>query len=703
MSDVSLFQSGKSIETFGSQDPTWMGPPGVDNIDVSMAPSKAAGRDDGSPKPPPRPTKTYAPSPGILPVVDTQTLGFNPPHPGYSPPVSPTNGKKPTEENGGITTQKTMIGNMETLPSAHFNDQRGTKNPPKPRPVPPPISTKKVEEKNDDDMPHKIDDIVPEPPAVRVKDLRDMLGAKRIEPDPEEKVKKPDATKLPRMNSSQNLVPSTKPSTPHKIPSETSLSQRYKQKQPLLNTFNKDGDVALVMPLHLQLSALEHAVNSAISACEELSEHRRREDWDVGPVSYLDKVPETRLVHLEERKFPRLENPFEVKTSYEKEYEKKEDEKEQVEEKDVLKRSQELLRDVMETWMERSKQLEMEDAKQQEVVEEEEKQQEEEEIKPTQYVPDPEAEREATRAAVEESTRWKALDDDLVTSIDAIRKEIGLLEEYQLQLNRAGPPLRSTIEEEEETKPPPIPPPSTTKKQNLHRKILMRSPISSGLPPPPPPASERKPHVEETKRSITFDSPKTSAEIEIYRKHVKEIGEIEDKIKHLESNLSVAVATESFDECITIQSQIDLLKTRRVRFEQNYENLRMSAQRLNSDMKNAVRGEDYSTARYLQNKLGNLVDAHNITPSDENNPISDKLKRLEAELAAALLAEDYFACAQIQQRIKPLREERLRASQKAEEARNKLERLEVELSEAIEMEDFERCEVIQRQIDSFSS
>jgi hypothetical protein len=231
----------------------------------------------------------------------------------------------------------------------------------------------------------------------------------------------------------------------------------------------------------------------------------------------------------------------------------------------------------------------------------------------------------------------------------------------------------------------------------------MRSPISSGLPPPPPPASERKPHVKETKRSITFDSPKTSAEIEIYRKHVKEIGEIEDKIKHLESNLSVAVAIESFDECITIQSQIDLLKTRRVRFEQNYENLRMSAQRLNSDMKNAVRGEDYSTARYLQNKLGNLVDAHNITPSDENNPISDKLKRLEAELAAALLAEDYFACAQIQQRIKPLREERLRASQKAEEARNKLERLEVELSEAIEMEDFERCEVIQRQIDSLSS
>ena len=359
--------------------------------------------------------------------------------------------------------------------------------------------------------------------------------------------------------------------------------------------------------------------------------------------------------------------------------------------------------------MERSKQLEIEDAKQQEEVVEEEEKQQEEEIKPIQRVPDPEAEREAERAAVEESRRWKALDDDLVTSIDAIRKEIGLLEEYQLQLNRAGPPLRSAIEEqqeEEETKPPPPPPPSTTKKQNLHRKILMRSPISSGLPPPPPPASERKPArhvVEKTKRSITFDSPKTSAEIEIYRKHVKEIGEIEDKIRHLESNLSVAVATESFDECITIQSQIDLLKRRRIRFEQNYENLRMSAQRLNSDMKSAVKGDDYTTARYLQDKLGNLVDTHNITPSDENNPISDKLKRLEAELAAALLAEDYFACAQIQQRIKPLREERLREAQKAEEARNKLERLEFELSEAIEMEDFERCEVIQRQIDSFSS
>eukprot|EP00938_MAST-03A_sp_MAST-3A-sp1_P000892 g892.t1 len=570
-------------------------------------------------------------------------------------------------------------------------------------------------------MPHKIEDIVPEPPTVEVKDLRDMNSAKRIEPDPEEKVKKPDSTKLPRMNSSQNLVPSTKPSIPHKIPSETSLSQRYKQKQPLLNTFNKDGDVALVMPLHLQLSALEHAVNSAVSACEELSEHRRREDWDVGPVCYLDNVPETRLVHLEERKLPRLENPFEVKTSYEeeyekeykkeyeKEYEKKEDENEQVEEKDVLKRSQELLQNVMETWMERSKQFEIEDAKQQEEVVEEKEKQQEEEIKPIQRVPDPEAEREAERAAVEESRRWKALDDDLVTSIDAIRKEIGLLEEYQLQLNRAGPPLRSAIEEqqeEEETKPPPPPPPSTTKKQNLHRKILMRSPISSGLPPPPPPASERKPArhvVEKTKRSITFDSPKTSAEIEIYRKHVKEIGEIEDKIRHLESNLSVAVATESFDECITIQSQIDLLKRRRIRFEQNYENLRMSAQRLNSDMKSAVKGDDYTTARYLQDKLGNLVDTHNITPSDENNPISDKLKRLEAELAAALLAEDYFACAQIQQRIKPLREERLREAQKAEEARNKLERLEFELSEAIEMEDFERCEVIQRQIDSLSS
>ena len=54
MSDVSLFQSSKSIETFGSKDPTWMGPPGVDNIDVSMAPSKPAGRDNnGTPKPPP--------------------------------------------------------------------------------------------------------------------------------------------------------------------------------------------------------------------------------------------------------------------------------------------------------------------------------------------------------------------------------------------------------------------------------------------------------------------------------------------------------------------------------------------------------------------------------------------------------------------------------------------------------------------------
>ena len=43
--DTSLFQSAKSIETFGSKDPTWMGPPGgVDAIDVSIAPSKPAVR-----------------------------------------------------------------------------------------------------------------------------------------------------------------------------------------------------------------------------------------------------------------------------------------------------------------------------------------------------------------------------------------------------------------------------------------------------------------------------------------------------------------------------------------------------------------------------------------------------------------------------------------------------------------------------------
>ena len=573
-----------------------------------------------------------------------------------------------------------------------------------------PIPSTSTKEDDDEDIPHKIDGDIMSTESTSIHG--DMNKAKRIEPDHEEKVMKPDGTKLPRVNSSRNIVPSTKPSKPHEIPSGSSTSQRYQQSRRLLNTFH-EGDVALVMPLDLQLSALDHAIKSAVNACEELSEHRRREDWDEGPITYYDKIPETRLIHLSDMhpKLPRLRNPFEEKTSYEKEYEEslsrnnkmdeKKVEEEEVEEKDVLKRSQELLREVMETWMERGKELDMEEQKQ------EEKEKEKNNVlMELQDVPDPEVEREATIAAVEESTRWQALDNDLVTSIDAIRKEIGILEEYQLQLNRAGPPLR-TIEhnhvfeddDEEDTKPPPPPPPSTTKKLN-RRKIMMDEP-----PPLPPPSSMKQ--KQDTKRNeITSNIPKTSAEIEIYRKHVKQVREIEEKIKYLESRLSIAVRTELFDECITIQSQINLLKTRRRRFNENYEKLLESAKRLNTNMKCAVQGEDYATARNLQDKLDSLVVLQSGITRGAEEPSSEEsetLKCLEAELSAALLAEDFFACVQLQQRIKPLREKQLREAQKIELARNELEKLEAELSQAIEIEDFDRCELIQKRIDFLSS
>eukprot|EP00939_MAST-03C_sp_MAST-3C-sp1_P004824 g4824.t1 len=473
-----------------------------------------------------------------------------------------------------------------------------------------------------------------------------------------------------------------------------------------LRRFSKAGrgDIPLVMPLSMQLSAMDKAVRSAVEAAEDMGRHRRIDPWYdqrdervVLPLSTLPEPPSTLSASLWSEASSSTGN---------NEGKNREEEKSNEEEGSSRMSAFTTRRTAAE-------------------------------LRVSVLLQDLDTDlAEADVAAADQLLRWQTLEDDLGTAVAAIKKEIAFFRRVRTKIGDASgdmrrQPLKDSPSGLLSRGSLPLLLPSTTSGMSS----IPRSKDASTTPRPPPvpfsPAIGGRDDVR-AQRRLPFASylgGKNDA-VESAAISTSESGgdmferRQGSRLNHLEKRLAKAVLTENFGLCQEIQQEIDEINSGKRDVEDEVREYETAHRQLGRRMVTAVDAEDFGACDLIKTKMGTLGSRFESSsafsslrpPPPPRTPATGRqrggrpsltdrhatLRRLEAQMAVCVEQEDFKTCAELQEIIAPLREELESEDRENDIGRSKIVVLKRQLRKAIEIEDFRACKRIQDEIDCIS-
>lgn len=637
-------------------------------------------------------------TPGIIPVtsVSSSNLAFSPSRPQTLAPTPPRVAPpvdKQMKENSTFGFEKTMVGPIGKLPSVVFNDS------PMPEDVPSSLTTTLA--------PTGVDQKTPEPAKPT-----------RMPKDAPHQVSKADVSKLARMNSSAQLVrpqPSEKPHDAERK-EDVSPAARSRRMGRLVSTFAQhSGDVPLVMPLHLQLAALDSAVRTAVASAEHLGESRRQDDWDEGCVYKDYKVPDTIIPSLRDQERRRMNVMTDLRVaSVDRDTSIKSARGDggagETRHDDVLRDSQRLLKRVLEKWAETNAELKAEGTQQQgmdvDVTSstpslQSFRSQASPPPRPLVPTPDPKAESRALQAAEDEEHRWRSLDSELSTSIDAIRKEMNVLETYQRQLNVSdtfSPFLPATPRTNVETSTETMGLDECRSERDKEDGVE-RLPSSAKVTRRGNEMYDRVPF----KHIAMIDSPMPQRRRQRRDDLTAPTGS-SSRVNVLRARLRAALLSDDIDECRSIQKRIRSLEhhvvkppissptSERTPFRRTDIPLRFRTSR---------RGDQFASFD-SDGIVGGNGERRISQQTHEESEFEAKISKLEARLAVAAGAEKFKECAEIQNEIDLLVARLEKSRVRFDKIRDRSEHLTNRMRRAATGEAYAECESLASKMNTMS-
>ena len=589
------------------------------------------------------------------------------------------------------------------MPSVHFNPDasksfRREEEEEDLGPVPKDPSVVTNGDDDDDDMPLRLQVTLPRSGStIDVGVTPDRERQSRVVPVREERPSAADEEYRDVHVSNHPRLKTTEPPMADRVAREIAATRRARNAR---YASAAGEDVPLVVPLNLQLDALDEAVRSAVRACENMSRHRIADHWyderDVRSEAPTSPIPLSNNVH-NNNNVARLCDVDEKTPDNER-----------------------FLSDFASLPFDVPKPVDASETKRDVAVRTSEA-----EIRAGKIVDMLDADLTACDvAATKEMARWQSLEGELNEAVSNIKNELAFFERVRSSMRDSNarraisseatisytPTTREETEHEEDMSPPP-PPPSFPPTPLTPRVLAVDSPLpgwrashaTSSLPPIPTVSKrlERPP----TPPSISFfDSPLPPCS-RLVRNAVTGKS---PRLATLERQLAKAVAMEDFRSCQKIQRQIDALATRKRQVDREREQLHATSTALQRRIGDAVRVEDFGEAKLASSKLRE-IDGRFATENDDDVVRSPQraadrrqvtIRKLEAQLATALKWENYEMCARIQSALAPLKETALRREHERDLVQNQIADLKSQLRDAMRIEDYATCQAIQKRIES---